>query len=109
MSTELKKILAEWCKINNQIDTLQAAKEKINASLINEIKKNDLLNYKLVLPTCNIKCMQIQEKEHITKKFLYKKLSEYFKGDEQKVKELVKFLYAGREMTGSRMIIRKVK
>lgn len=102
-----KQTILEWIKIEKQLEILKNRKKILSDNIINDAKSNDLLNYKILLPSYNIKCISINEKESISKKYLLEKLTQYLKSGKE-AQNAVNFIYKERDIK-EKIIIKKYK
>jgi hypothetical protein len=109
---ELKKLVREWVKIDNEIQTLQKEqilrkkeKKKISETLIDVMKQNEIDCFDL--NDGQIMYNKKNVKKPITQKKLVGILSSYFNGDTSKVSEINTYILENREETVRETIVRK--
>ena len=111
---QLIKVIKEWVKIDNEIRMLQKEQIARKTEKINISKK--LME---VMQTNNIDCFDINDgkimyskkniKKPINKKMLLSILSNFYKGDNEKVDELHTYIMDNRENVVKESIIRRMQ
>ena len=103
----------EWIHLDDEIKTLQKEvkerkkkKKEITSSLVNVMKTNeidcfDITDGQLIYTKKNIKYP-------LSKKHLFKSLSEYFEGDKKRIAELGKYIMDTRQKKIKEDIRRKI-
>lgn len=111
---QLIKVIKDWVKIDNEIRILQKEQNARKSEKISISKK--LME---VMQSNNIDCFDINDgkimyskkniKKPINKKMLLSILSNFYKGDNEKVDELHNYIMENREHVVKETIIRRIQ
>jgi len=93
---EIENYKTEISKIKDKINILIENRNKYESSLIKSIESNKLTNNDIVISDGSLKYSTSTTSQPITKKYLEKKLKEYFK-NEEKASELLEIIYNERD------------
>jgi len=103
----MKKVIKEWMELEVQLKIIKDRKDKLTTKLISTIKENKMIDYKILLPDFDIKCVEVKDYESISRKYLLNKLTRYYK-DDKRAQDIINYLYDERKIT-KQLKIKKMK
>jgi hypothetical protein len=110
----LVETIKEWIQIDNDIRQIQKAlkefkekKKTLSEELIVVMRENDIDNFDVQDGLLMYKCNKV--KSAVNQKLLLKTLGEFFDNDNDKAKDLCKYILDSREVKVKESIQRKIK
>jgi hypothetical protein len=91
-------------QLNKKINLLREQKKQVESTLINEIYKNGLQNQAITYQGKKIYIGQENVYDNLSFKFLEECLSKLYKGNIEKVKEIIKFIKSQRNKQNNKVI-----
>jgi hypothetical protein len=120
MTDEFKKLIIQWEKINRRVEELgrqiqpvtdrikqeKKVADEIEVKIMDYMSQNNLENSKIEIGDIQINIRDYKRTETMNREYLEKKCTEFLR-DERTAKNLVEYLFQGRQQTNSKHLSRK--